>query len=91
MLLRCRGLFVTLFAAIKLSRLRPDVVVGSGGHVCFPTCLAAAMLRKPLIVIEPDAYPGLINRYLCPLCTLVLTLFKPSPKHVPSGKCAPVS
>lgn len=41
---------------------RADVVVGFGGYVALPAYLAAALLRKPLIVHEANALPGLANR-----------------------------
>ena len=39
-----------------------DVVVGFGGYVSAPAYLAAAILRKPIIIHEANAKPGLANR-----------------------------
>eukprot|EP00892_Ulva_mutabilis_P009851 jgi/Ulvmu1/7238/UM035_0025.1 len=57
----------------KLLHSRATAVVGTGGFVAFPACLAAAICRKPLFLIEPNAVPGLSNRLLAPLCTAVFT------------------
>ncbi|MEO6912964.1 MAG: UDP-N-acetylglucosamine--N-acetylmuramyl-(pentapeptide) pyrophosphoryl-undecaprenol N-acetylglucosamine transferase, partial [Candidatus Baltobacteraceae bacterium] len=63
-----------LAAAIRLLLANPpDLIVASGGYVCFPVVLAARMLRAlgrihaPIAVIEINARPGLTNRLLAPL------------------------
>ncbi|HLX26832.1 MAG TPA: undecaprenyldiphospho-muramoylpentapeptide beta-N-acetylglucosaminyltransferase [Candidatus Cybelea sp.] len=56
-----------------LRRLRADVVIATGGYVCFPVVLAARLLRivrvfrGPIALLEPNAHPGLTNRLLAPL------------------------
>lgn len=47
-----------------LGRLRPDVVVGTGGYVTGPVGLAAAMRGIPLCILEENAHPGITNRLL---------------------------
>ncbi|HEY8315003.1 MAG TPA: undecaprenyldiphospho-muramoylpentapeptide beta-N-acetylglucosaminyltransferase [Candidatus Baltobacteraceae bacterium] len=60
-------------AARALRAARPDIVVATGGYVCFPVMLAARLLRAtraiaaPLALLEPNAHPGLTNRLLAPL------------------------
>ena len=39
-----------------------DLVVGFGGYVSGPAYLAAALLRKPIVIHEANAKPGLANR-----------------------------
>lgn len=62
-----------LQSARLLRRLQPNLVIASGGYVCFPLVLAAKMLRSsrllraPIALIEPNARPGLTNRVLAPL------------------------
>ncbi|MBI4469702.1 MAG: undecaprenyldiphospho-muramoylpentapeptide beta-N-acetylglucosaminyltransferase [Acidobacteria bacterium] len=53
-------------AAGILRRLRPDVVIGIGGYASGPVLLAASLKRRPTLVIEPNALPGLTNRLLAP-------------------------
>lgn len=63
----------TLQSLLLLPRLRPDVVVATGGYVCFPLVLAARTLRSirataaPIVLFEPNATPGLTNRVLAPM------------------------
>jgi UDP-N-acetylglucosamine--N-acetylmuramyl-(pentapeptide) pyrophosphoryl-undecaprenol N-acetylglucosamine transferase len=45
-----------------LRRLRPQVVFSTGGFVGLPVVLAAAMARRPIVVHEQTAVPGLANR-----------------------------
>ena len=48
----------------------PDVVVGVGGYASGPVILAAWWLGKPTLIIEPNALPGLTNRWLAGLVDL---------------------
>jgi UDP-N-acetylglucosamine--N-acetylmuramyl-(pentapeptide) pyrophosphoryl-undecaprenol N-acetylglucosamine transferase len=43
---------------------RADVVVGMGGYVSVPVGLAAVLRRRPLVLHEQNAVPGLANRAL---------------------------
>jgi UDP-N-acetylglucosamine--N-acetylmuramyl-(pentapeptide) pyrophosphoryl-undecaprenol N-acetylglucosamine transferase len=47
-----------------LSARRPAVVIGVGGYASGPVVLAAAVRRVPTLVVEPNAIPGLANRWL---------------------------
>ncbi len=53
--LRCVGL---------LREFRPQVVVGVGGYASGPAMIAALLLRVPTLAYEPNAVPGLTNRWL---------------------------
>lgn len=63
----------TLQSIALLHRLRPDVVVATGGYVSVPVMLAARVLRAfgasraRLALLEPNATPGRANRMLAPL------------------------
>lgn len=46
---------------------RADAVLGMGGYVCVPGGLMAALLRKPLVLVNADAGLLLSNRALAPL------------------------
>ncbi|MBV9699456.1 MAG: undecaprenyldiphospho-muramoylpentapeptide beta-N-acetylglucosaminyltransferase [Candidatus Eremiobacteraeota bacterium] len=56
-----------------LAALRPDLIVATGGYVCFPVALAARIARlakrsgPPVVLLEPNAAPGLTNRLLAPI------------------------
>ena len=47
-----------------LARFDADVVLSVGGYAAMPTSLAAALRRTPLVLVEPNAVPGRVNR-LC--------------------------
>lgn len=55
-----------------------DVVAGFGGYVCPPAYLAAASLRRPLVVHEANRRPGLANRLGARRAAAVLTAFEDS-------------
>jgi UDP-N-acetylglucosamine--N-acetylmuramyl-(pentapeptide) pyrophosphoryl-undecaprenol N-acetylglucosamine transferase len=42
----------------------PDVVVGTGGYVCGPVLLQAALTGIPTLIQEQNALPGITNRIL---------------------------
>jgi UDP-N-acetylglucosamine--N-acetylmuramyl-(pentapeptide) pyrophosphoryl-undecaprenol N-acetylglucosamine transferase len=47
-----------------MRRLRPDLVVATGGHASLAGGLAAALTRTPLVVQEQNRIPGLASRLL---------------------------
>lgn len=59
-----------------IRRCRPDVVVGVGGYVSGPVVLAAVASRCRRILLEPNARPGLTNRWLAPVSDAVVTGFE---------------
>jgi UDP-N-acetylglucosamine--N-acetylmuramyl-(pentapeptide) pyrophosphoryl-undecaprenol N-acetylglucosamine transferase len=54
-------------AAAYLRRSRASVVIGLGGFASVPTALAAARLRRPLVLLEQNAVVGRANRRLARL------------------------
>ena len=73
-------------AWVRLGRLRPDVVVATGGFVAVPTALAAALRRRPLLVHEQVAVPGLANRLIGRLADRVAVTFAVSAGAFPAGR-----
>ncbi|NNN00836.1 MAG: hypothetical protein HKL86_03275 [Acidimicrobiaceae bacterium] len=51
-------------AMVLVGRWRPRVVVSVGGYASFATSLAALVWRRPLVLVELDAYPGAAQRVL---------------------------
>jgi UDP-N-acetylglucosamine--N-acetylmuramyl-(pentapeptide) pyrophosphoryl-undecaprenol N-acetylglucosamine transferase len=50
---------------VRLIReFRPHVVVGVGGYASGPGMMAAILLRVPTVAYEPNAVPGMTNRWL---------------------------
>lgn len=59
-------------------KIRPAVVLGMGGFVSGPGGLMAALLRKPLLVHEQNAIPGMTNRILAKFADVVIESFPDS-------------
>jgi UDP-N-acetylglucosamine--N-acetylmuramyl-(pentapeptide) pyrophosphoryl-undecaprenol N-acetylglucosamine transferase len=61
------GLFAGLADSRRLlRRIEPDVVMGVGAYVSGTVVLAAAFKGIPTLILEPNAEPGLANRWLGP-------------------------
>ncbi|MBM4227409.1 MAG: undecaprenyldiphospho-muramoylpentapeptide beta-N-acetylglucosaminyltransferase [Gammaproteobacteria bacterium] len=78
----------TLAAIGLIRRIRPGVVLGMGGFVSGPGGLAAWLCRKPLIIHEQNALPGVTNRLLARLAARVLCAY---PSAFPPGVGAEVT
>lgn len=58
-------LLTGLIDAFKLIRkIRPDLVVGTGGYVCGPVLFLAALQGIPTCIQEQNAMPGVTNKIL---------------------------
>lgn len=56
-----------LAEAVKIvRRRRPEVALSLGGYAAGPLVAACALLEVPLVVLEPNALPGLANRLAAP-------------------------
>ena len=49
---------------VLLLRLKPEVVVGTGGYVCGPPRYVASLLGIPTLIQEQNSYPGVTTRML---------------------------
>ncbi len=82
---RLRGLALLplgLFDAWRLvSARRPAVVIGVGGYASGPVVLVAALRRVPTLVVEPNAVPGLANRWLSPVVDAAAVTYPETRAH----------
>ena len=62
-------------AWLKLSSLRPAIVVGFGGYPTLPPLLAATLRGIPTIIHEQNGVMGRANRLLAPRVTAIATSF----------------
>ena len=80
--LRGKGLMHTLTGGLRLlvafwacltiiRRRRASAVLGMGGYVCFPGGVMAALLGRPLVLVNADASLLLSNRALLPVADRV--------------------
>ena len=47
-----------------VSAFDPDIVIGTGGFVAGPVLLAARLRRRPIVLQEQNAFPGVTNKLL---------------------------
>lgn len=84
----CRAAYHAVFsvhAAKKILRERkPDVVVGTGGYVSWPTVHAAAKLGIPCLIHEQNTYPGVTTRRLARDAAVICTSFEGSERYFTS-------
>lgn len=69
-----------------LRRVRPDVVVGTGGFVTLPVVFAASSLHIPSIIWEGNARPGLTNRLCASRASAVAISFEESARYFGQAK-----
>lgn len=62
---------------------RADVVVGMGGYVSLPVGLAAVRAKRPLVIHEQNAVPGLANRVLAHRARAVALTFGEAAERMP--------
>jgi UDP-N-acetylglucosamine--N-acetylmuramyl-(pentapeptide) pyrophosphoryl-undecaprenol N-acetylglucosamine transferase len=62
-------------ALIVLIKRKPCAVLGMGGFASGPGGLMAWLIRKPLLVHEQNAIPGLTNKVLAKFASVVLQAF----------------
>jgi UDP-N-acetylglucosamine--N-acetylmuramyl-(pentapeptide) pyrophosphoryl-undecaprenol N-acetylglucosamine transferase len=75
-----------LRATALLRRLRPRVVLATGGFVALPVVLGAAINRVPVVVHEQTAVPGLANRVAARRARRVAVTFADSGRHFPAAR-----
>lgn len=74
-----------------MKEFRPDIVIGTGGYVCYPPLKAAAELNIPTLVHESNATPGLAVRLLEHKVDRILFNFPGSAEQLEvKDKCAVV-
>ncbi|MBE6619388.1 MAG: undecaprenyldiphospho-muramoylpentapeptide beta-N-acetylglucosaminyltransferase [Ruminococcaceae bacterium] len=65
-----------------LAKIKPDVVVGTGGYVTWPVASAAAALGIPCVLHEANAVPGLAVKMLRNKANVVFVNFKETGKYL---------
>ncbi len=65
---------------------RPAVVLSLGGYASGPLSAAAWMRGVPIVVLEPNAYPGMANRMIGPVVARALTGLKDTEKFFPRDR-----
>ncbi len=68
-----------------IRRFRPDVVIGTGGYVSGPVLLAARLARRPIVIQEQNAFPGVTNRIASRWARAVFVPYEEAHPHFPPG------
>ena len=68
-----------------INDFRPDVILGTGGYVCWPVISAGRKLKIPTALHESNVYPGLTTRLLAKKCNKVLLNREETKKYLKSG------
>lgn len=63
-----------------LKKAKPDIIFSKGGFVSVPVCIAAKLLKIPVISHESDLTLGLANKIIYKVCTKFLTTFESTSK-----------
>ena len=71
---------------IYLKRLRPHVLVATGGYHTAPVILAAKLLSIPIVLLEQNVLPGRVNRTLSRLATQTCVSFSESLHYLPNAQ-----
>ncbi len=69
-------------AAQIIKKECPDLVIGTGGYVCFPFIKAAKKLHLPALLYEPNAVPGLSVKLTEKAASALLLQFEECKKHL---------
>ncbi len=69
-----------------LSMVRPDLVIGTGGYVCYPLLRCAAKAGIPCALHESNAIPGLTTKLLSGRVDAVFTNFPTTKDALPRAK-----
>lgn len=80
----CRAFFK---AWSTLRHAKPSRVIGMGGYISIPVCLAAHALRIPVHLYDLDAKPGKANRFLAKYADKIFICFEQAKNFLPAAKC----
>lgn len=69
-----------------VKEFKPDVVIGTGGYVCGPILMAAALMGIPVLVQEQNVFPGVTNKILSKFAKCIATGSYEAVKYFPEGK-----
>lgn len=80
-LITAKNVVLSLVESRKIiSQFQPDVVIGTGGYVCFPVLRAAQSMGIPTVLHESNAVPGLTTKMLAGRVNAMMVGFEES-KH----------
>jgi UDP-N-acetylglucosamine--N-acetylmuramyl-(pentapeptide) pyrophosphoryl-undecaprenol N-acetylglucosamine transferase len=81
-----RLLSETMEMVVQFGKWEPVAVFSMGGYVAGPPVLAALLRGLPLVVMEPNAMPGVTNRWIGRWVTRALISFEETARFFPPGR-----
>lgn len=69
-----------------LAKYRPNIVLSFGGYVALPVCLAAFILKIPVVTHEQTIRSGLANKIIAIFAKKICVTFKESLAYFPKNK-----
>ncbi len=69
-----------------IKEFKPDVVIGTGGYICIPICLAAKNKKVPFVLHESNAFPGMAIKLLSSKANAIFVGFEDAKKRLPKAK-----
>jgi UDP-N-acetylglucosamine--N-acetylmuramyl-(pentapeptide) pyrophosphoryl-undecaprenol N-acetylglucosamine transferase len=89
-----RGMLRALWAACRavgvawriVREFSPDVIFSVGGYASGPTVLVGWLRRVPCVLLEPNAIPGMTNKWLGLLATKICIGFPQTALNFPARK-----
>lgn len=85
-----KALTSSLRARSLLKRLKPDIVIGTGGYVSGPVVRAAQGLGIKTAVHEQNAFPGVTTKLLAPKADAVMLAMPEAEKYLKSEGKKPI-
>nr|XP_061799080.1 UDP-N-acetylglucosamine--N-acetylmuramyl-(pentapeptide) pyrophosphoryl-undecaprenol N-acetylglucosamine transferase-like [Nerophis lumbriciformis] len=83
---KVRAMVVLLRSALTarslVRRLGARLVVGTGGYVSVPAVLGGRLATRPALLVEPNAEPGLANRWLSRLASAAAVAYPSTAEHL---------
>ncbi|WP_185870712.1 undecaprenyldiphospho-muramoylpentapeptide beta-N-acetylglucosaminyltransferase [Blattabacterium cuenoti] len=80
-------LIYSCFLANKIiQKFSPNLVIGTGGYVSFPTLYAAEKNRIPILIQEQNSFPGLTNRIFSRYAKKICIAYEESKEFFPQKK-----
>ena len=87
-----KNVFVAIAEAKRIIKdFKPDVVIGTGGYVCYPVLKAANDLKIPTAVHESNAFPGLTTKMLAKKAGKIMVGFSESCQYYHDPKAVKVT
>jgi UDP-N-acetylglucosamine--N-acetylmuramyl-(pentapeptide) pyrophosphoryl-undecaprenol N-acetylglucosamine transferase len=76
----------TIHQSRRFASQRPAAVFSMGGYVAGPPVFAAILHKIPVVVMEPNAVPGFMNRRTARFVHRALISFRETERYFPQGR-----